>query len=156
MAWGTDKVCEEYVPTKDEIEIDQLKAEIALLKMQYNGSVCLKPGKVINNDIHSGLRAAFVSYSGPQLMITSLKRGFNKGSQHFHGKASDFELDFRVVKYFESLEGRNWLSENKLTYIIEFPNESSHYFRWKGRYEKVIKNVKATAPHIHLQIKRDA
>lgn len=45
------------------------------------------------------------TYKGPTARINSLKRDYNKKSQHFHGKAVDLEWNDEVISFLVSKEG---------------------------------------------------
>jgi len=114
----------------------------------------LKPGKDVDNDINPKLGRALKDYTGPTLAVTSMKRHGSGHSQHDHGLALDIELDGKVLSYLQSKEGQQWLKKHHMNYLVEFPNYTKTYERFKKRYRKVVVNEQATGNHVHISVSR--
>lgn len=59
----------------------------------------------VDTSVSKELIYALSSYKGPTARVNSLKRGYNKKSQHFHGRAVDLEWNEDVISFLVSKEG---------------------------------------------------
>ena len=142
--------------SKQQAVIDSLTRELEITHQSYNGSLCVKAG--VDQTMTPQFAKALAEYTGPQVLIPSLFRPHshrlsktNSKSKHCQGKAADWSLDRKVIKWLESEEGLCWLETNNLRYFIEFPSATRTYKKYKKRYNKVRVVSWATAPHIHLE-----
>lgn len=110
-----------------------------------------------DTNISKRLKDALNTYTGPNIKITSLRRHFNRKSQHFHGNAVDMEFSHELIEYLVSNEGQEWLDFNNLMFYIEDVPGSRLLVRYQSdeKYAKyVFENPNATGEHIHIGIKR--
>jgi hypothetical protein len=47
------------------------------------------------------------TYKGPTAKVNSLRRHYNKSSEHYHGKAVDLAWDDEVIAFLISEEGKS-------------------------------------------------
>lgn len=60
----------------------------------------------VDTSVNKELITVLSSYQGPQAKINSLRRHYNKSSEHFHGKAVDLAWDDAVISFLISQEGK--------------------------------------------------
>lgn len=109
----------------------------------------------VDTTISSGLKIVLQTYSGPSAKINSLRRHYNRSSEHFHGNAVDFAWDDAVIEYLLSDEGRKWLCDHGLCFYIEGRPGSTKVKTYHKRPEAkkyCFFNEKATGDHIHLSL----
>ena len=106
----------------------------------------------VDTSISNSFKEVLLSYSGPKVRVNSLKRGYNRSSQHYHGKAVDFEFSSELIDYLVSDAGQAWLKEHNLTFYIEGKPGSRKVSRYlKDPYRRyVFFNPDATGDHIHI------
>lgn len=112
-------------------------------------------GKV-NTKISDELKLALESFNGPKVGINSLRRYWNRNSEHYHGNAVDLEFKQELIDWLVSEEGLAWLSQHDLIFYIEGKPSSRGVtpFERNEKYrEYVLRNPRATGDHIHIQIK---
>lgn len=111
--------------------------------------------KPLNTRIHETLEKALLSYQGPKVMITSLRR-FGTVSKHCCGKAVDFEWSHELIEYLVSEEGTAWRNTNgiKTFYIEDRPGSKllKPYKNNVSYQQYVFENPAASGPHIHLNL----
>lgn len=112
----------------------------------------------LNANVSDKIQNALETYKGPKVLVTSLKRNWNRKSDHFHGNAVDFEFSHDMIMYLISEEGRQWLEENGLYFYIEGRPGSKKVKEYLGDANTaphVFFNPNArgrTGDHIHLGV----
>lgn len=109
----------------------------------------------VDTSVTNALKTALINYSGPAAKINSLKRHYNRHSEHFHGKAVDLAWDDEVIEYLLSAEGRQWLCDHGLCFYIEGKPGSKRVAKYHSRDEArkyVFYNPKASGDHVHLNL----
>ncbi len=107
-------------------------------------------------NVSEQLTAALLDYSGPEIMITSLKRHFNRKSKHYCGNAVDMQFRHELIEWLVSEDGQRWLSDHNMLFYIEGRPGSRKLVRYKSDvvYAKyVLENPHATGDHIHINIR---
>lgn len=112
-----------------------------------------------NTNISTCLKEALLAYTGPNVMITSLKRNWksNPTSQHNHGKAVDLEWSPELIDFLVTEEGQAWLNNFNLMFYIEDRPGSKELSKYKMNevYSPyVYENENATGAHVHIGIRR--
>lgn len=110
-----------------------------------------------NTNISNLLRDALITFPGPKVRITSLRRNWNTHSQHNCGKAVDMEWSEELIDFLVTEEATTWLDQHNLMFYIEDRPGSVKLHKYKNdlKYSKyVFENPHATGPHVHVQIKR--
>lgn len=109
----------------------------------------------VDTAVSKELTVALSDYSGPKAKINSLKRHYNRSSQHFHGKAVDLAWNEEVISFLISDEGQMWLQRHGITFYIEGRPGSKRVSKYLGDQKAsqfVFFNPRATADHIHLNV----
>lgn len=109
----------------------------------------------VDTSVTGALKSALTAYSGPKAKINSLRRRYNKSSEHFHGNAVDLAWDEEVIEYLLSNEGQTWLCAHGFCFYIEGKPGSRRVAKYTKRPEArkfVFHNPKATGDHIHLNL----
>lgn len=109
----------------------------------------------IDTTVTDVLKSALEAYGGPAATINSLKRHYNRKSDHFHGNAVDFSFCDGVIRYLVSAEGQTWLAAHSLYFYIEGRPGSRRvagYLRDETTAKYVFFNPNATGDHIHLGV----
>lgn len=109
----------------------------------------------IDTTVSDVMKFALSMYKGPAATINSLKRHYNRKSDHFHGNAVDFTFCDTLIKYLVSDEGQTWLSAHNLYFFIEGRPGSrkvAGYLRDEITARHVFFNPNATGDHIHLGV----
>jgi hypothetical protein len=109
-----------------------------------------------DTNVSEQLKAALTDYSGPDIMITSLKRHYNRKSKHFCGNAVDLQFRHELIEWLVSEDGQRWLSAHNMLFYIEGRPGSRKLIRYKSDkiYSKyILENPHATGDHIHINIK---
>jgi len=115
----------------------------------------------VHPDVHPSFAVALKEWKGPLLVATSMRRFYNRkvkhrsnaASHHLKGFAVDVRLNKEAADYLKSEEGMAWLQKYHIRYLIEFTANNQAYRSYKEDYGYVRINRKATAPHIHLEMK---
>lgn len=110
----------------------------------------------VDTSVTSQLKLALETYCGPQVRINSLKRHYNKSSQHYHGKAVDLEFCSELIEHLLSEDGQIWLKSHGLAFFIE-GRPGSRKVKEYAKYDKykpyIFFNAAASGNHIHLYAK---
>lgn len=75
--------------------------------------------KGLDGRISAKMDSVMLSYKGPKVLVTSLRRNWNKKSDHYHGNAVDFDFSHEMIMYLVSEEGKAWMLEHGLYFYIE-------------------------------------
>lgn len=95
------------------------------------------------------------TYKGPEAKINSLRRHYNRSSEHYHGKAVDLAWNEEVISFLISEEGKVWLNTHNINLYIEGRPGSRRvkkYLSDPNASQYVFFNTSATGDHIHLNI----
>lgn len=82
-----------------------------------------------------------------------MRRSHNHKSQHYVGKAVDFEFSHSLIDYLVSESGKAWLAAHNLMFYIEGRPGSSKvakYLKNPVTREFVFFNPNATGDHVHV------
>lgn len=96
---------------------------------------------------------ALSDYSGPKVRVNSIRRHSNRHSDHYHGKAVDFELSNDLVSWLLSPMGKEWCTKHSLHFYIEGKPGSrkvKSYLSDPIASKHIFFNPLATGDHIHL------
>lgn len=107
----------------------------------------------VDTSIATSFKEVLLSYAGPKVRVNSLKRGYNRSSQHYHGKAVDFEFSSELIDYLVSDAGQQWLIRHNLTFYIEGKPGSGRVAKYyqRAQYKRfVFFNPLATGDHVHI------
>jgi len=108
-----------------------------------------------NTNIHDDLEEALISYSGPKVKITSLRRHWGTSSKHECGKAVDMEFCHDLIDWLVSEQGQSWCETHNLKFYIEAKPKAKVLQPYKSSEvyaAYVFENPHATGPHIHIEI----
>ena len=105
----------------------------------------------VDTSLSKEFKTALANYTGPQVKVNSLRRA-GSGSRHCCGNAADLELTPALVEYLTSPAGECWLSEHKLSFMIEGKPGSRKVksYQQAGFGKWVFFNPKASGDHVHL------
>ena len=139
-----------------EKQIDEVVIKPKKSHNHHSGTFLgFKLEQTLNTRISNELTKALLSYTGPKVTISSLRR-FGTRSKHCCGKAVDFAWKTELIDYLVSPEGTAWRECHNLTFYIEAKPKDSILLPYKKdeNYKQyVFENPKATGPHIHLNLK---
>lgn len=108
------------------------------------------------NQIDKKFATVLQNYDGPNVLVTSIKRSYNRKSKHFVGKAIDIDFSADIITYLKSEEGRKFITDFDLTVFIENNRLCSTLRELKKDSllaELVFVNPNATGLHIHINMK---
>lgn len=110
----------------------------------------------LDTNIHVELEEALQDFTGPKVLITSLRRHkWNPESKHRSGRAVDFQFSHELIEWLVSEDGITWREKYGLTFYIEGQPGSSELKRYKSdeKYNKfVFENRYATGDHVHINL----
>jgi len=61
--------------------------------------------QALDTRVHANLESALLDYTGPEIVISSLRRHLNNKSKQNIGKAVDIRLDHSVIEWLVSEQG---------------------------------------------------
>lgn len=107
----------------------------------------------VDTTLTQEFKIALEDYKGPQVKINSLKRHYNRKSDHYWGKAVDLEFSQDLINWLISEDGQTWLIAYDLHFYIEGKPGSQKvrkYLKDPATASYVFFNPEATGNHVHI------
>lgn len=147
------KVVAKVVEKKTKLHAKELVSKAINYAKEGNFLGGFKLYTKVDTTLTPKFKDALSDYRGPGVKVNSLRRHFNKHSDHFSGNAADFEFSNEMIQYLVSEDGQNWLVAWNLYFFIEGRPGSRKVAKYLSdpiTKPYVFFNKSATGNHIHL------